>query len=309
MTLDHIVGQVVPVSILQSALRTNRMGHAYLFSGTDGLGKETVARLVARELVERGGPLSEIHVLGGEENIGIDTIRDLRNRATLKPAGYSIWIILNAERMSPEASNTLLKTLEEPPEGTFFLLTTTQPHALLSTIISRCQHLPFRRVGQKEIAQWLANRTGVEADDAKVQSISMLANGSLGKAWSYWEGSLLEERRALVSKLMAVPRSSYPEVLGMSHSWPEDRKTIARELQVFLEWHRDLFVVKNGIEVPLYNHGYECELEETSSFYTNKDLLMIMTQILRTGKAIAGNGRIRFYVGYLLLLMKKGALT
>lgn len=309
MTLDDIVGQAVPVSILRNALNTNTLGHAYLFSGAEGLGKETVARAVAHELAKQGGPLSEIHVLDGDASLGIDEVRALRSEAALAPAGYSIWIILQVERMSVAASNALLKTLEEPPRGTYFFLTTTQVHSLLPTILSRCQHLPFRRVAEEDLCQWLANRTNLSRDDVKIRAIAKMAQGSLGKAWTYWQGSAFEERTALVNKLMEVPRSSYPQLLGLSQTWPEDRQKVGSELQLFLQWHRDLLVVKNGLDLPLYNASYRLELEEISNFYSQQDLIMIMEKIVETGKAIAGNGRIRFYINYLLLLMKKGALT
>jgi hypothetical protein len=309
MTLDHILGQVVPVSILKRALNTNRIGHAYLFSGAEGLGKETVARAMAHELTKLGGPLSEIHILDGDETIKIGDVRELHRKAALVPAGYSIWIILEVKRMSVEASNAFLKILEEPPKGTYFFLTTTQVQALLPTIISRCQHLPFRRIAEEDIARWLANQEDLSVGDAKVQSIARLAHGSLGKAWAYWKGSLLDERAVLVGKLMDVPKSSYSQVLGLSQTWPEDRKKVLGELELFLEWFRDLLIIKNDIGLPLYNPGYKRELGEISAFYTNQDLIMIMEQIMETEKAIAGNGRIRFYLGYLLLLMKEGALT
>lgn len=309
VTLDQILGQVVPVSILKNAIKTKAVGHAYLFSGPDGLGKETVARILARELVNLGGSLSEIHVLGGDEAIKIDEVRTLRKKAALKPAGYSIWIILDAHRLTIEASNGLLKILEEPPVGTYFILTTTQVHSLLSTITSRCQHLPFRQIAEQDIAKWLAEQTNSDIRDVKIQSICKLAQGSLGRAWAYWEGSEFEEREAVIKKLIEIPKYSYPQVLGISQQWPEERTKIATELQLFLEWHRDLLITKNKVGLPLYNPNYERELKENSTFYSDYDLIMIMEQIIEAGKAIARKGRIRFHLGYLLLLMKKGALT
>ena len=309
ITLDDIVGQVVPVSILKRALETNKVGHAYLFSGAEGLGKETVARAMASELKKRGGPLSEIHVLDGDETIKVDDIRELHRKAAMVPAGCSIWIILEAKRMTIEASNAFLKILEEPPLGTYFFLTTTQVQALLPTILSRCQHLPFRRIAEGDVARWLANQTGSDVDDAKIQSVAKLAHGSLHKAWAYWQGALLEERDAVLSRLMELPHFSYAQVLGLSQTWPEDQKKVLGELQLFLEWFRDVLIIKNDIELPLYNPSYKEKLIEISTLYTNEDLIMIMDQIMETEKAIAANGRIRFYLGYLLLLMKKGALT
>lgn len=309
VTLDQIRGQVVPVSVLVRALKARTLGHAYLFSGEEGLGKETVARAVAQELRKLGGSLSELHVLEGEKSIGVDDIRSLRQKAAYANAGYSIWIILNAERLTAAGSNALLKTLEEPPAGTFFFLTTTQIHSLLPTIVSRCQHLPFRSIAEEDICLWLAARTGHSPEDTSIQAIARLSRGSIGKAWEYWQGPLLEDRNAIVAKLVQVPTASYPEVLGMSQTWPEDRNKVALELQLFLEWHRDLLTVKNQVDLPLYNPGFEQELVRISNYYTNQNLFGIVEQIIETGRSIAGNGRIRFCVGYLLLLMKKGALT
>ncbi|HBG00775.1 MAG TPA: hypothetical protein DDW87_04265, partial [Firmicutes bacterium] len=164
-------------------------------------------------------------------------------------------------------------------------------------------------IAEEDIRQWLANRTEASPNDAKVRTIAKLAQGSLGRAWAYWEGTLLEEREAILAKLIQVPKASYPQVLGLSYSWPEDRKKVEQELQLFLEWHRDLLIMKNNLDLPLYNVGYERELREIGAYYTNHDVCLIMEQITEMGKAIAGNGRIRFCLGYLLLLMKKGALT
>lgn len=303
------MGQVVPVSILKRGLHTKTLGHAYLFSGEEGLGKETTARLVAQELQRQGGPLSELHILMGDDTLGVDEIRSLRQTAAYAPAGHSIWIILGAERMTTQASNALLKILEEPPLGTYFFLTTTQAHRLLPTIISRCQHLPFRKISEIDIAHWLATRTGEEPDNHRIRSIARLAHGSIGKAWKYWEGAVLETRAEVISKLIRIPTLSYPEVLGMSQAWPEERLQLNYDLQLFLEWYRDLLTLKHELNLPLYNPGYERELQEMSAYYTESDLFSIIEQIAAMGKAIAGNARIRFCVGYLLLLMKKGALT
>lgn len=309
MTLDQIIGQAVPVSILKRALSTNSLGHAYLFSGEEGVGKETTARVVAEELAKQGGPLSSLHVLGGEGSIKIEDIRQLRQSASLASAGNTVWLILDADRLTPEAGNALLKTLEEPVPGTHFFLTTTKVQSMLPTIVSRCQHLQFRRIPEEEICQWLAKQTQQSPADERIRTISRLAQGSLGKALAYWKGSLLEERETVISKLIQVPRASYPAVLVLSQTWPEDREKIHQELQVFLEWHRDLLTVKNGIDLPLYNPGYERQLKEISALYTNDTLFVIIEKIVEMGKAIAGNGRIRFCLGYLLLMMKRGALT
>lgn len=309
MTLDDIVGQSVPVSILRNGLATGTLGHAYLFSGEPGLGKETTARAVANELRLQGGSHSELHVLSGDSSIKIEDIRVLRQQVAYSSTGNSVWIIRDAERMTVEASNALLKTLEEPRPGTYFFLTTSQVQSLLPTIISRCQQLSFRTIAESQIRTWLGERTGLDPNDAKIRAVARLSQGSLGQAWEYWEGSLLEYRAEVIRKLIQVPTASYPEVLGLSQAWAEDRTQINHDLQFILEWHRDLLTVKNETGLSLYNPDYKRELQEISAYYSNHSLFQIIQTITELGVAIQGNARIRFGLGYLLLLMKKGALT
>lgn len=309
MVFDEIIGQKVPVTIFKRGFASDSLGHAYLFSGKDGLGKETFARAIADELLKRGGPQSELHVLSGDGTIKVEEIRNLRRAASLSSGGHSIWIIVGAERMGPEASNAFLKTLEEPPEGTYFFLTTSIVHGLLPTIVSRCIHIPFRPISESEICVWLSNRTGESTDDIQIQRAARLAQGSLGKAWQYWESSLLQTREEVISKLIKIPELSYAEALGLSQTWSEDKIEVALELQFFLEWFRDLLSVKNQLELPLYNPEYEGEMEKICDYYSNKDLFSIIQKISETVNAMSWNARIRFHLGYLLLLIKKGALT
>lgn len=309
LALDDIVGQAVPVAILQRGLQTDTLAHAYLFSGPAGLGKETTARAVARELKRRGGEYSELYVLDGAGSIGVDEIRALRKKATFASAGNLIWIVKDAERMTVPACSAFLKILEEPRPGTYFFLTTTNIHSLLPTVVSRCQHLPFRSIGEEEIMTWLAQRSGFDVQALPIRRIARLARGSLGKAWEYWEGGLGQYRGEILEKLIKLPTLSYPEVLGLSQNWPEDRERIALDLQLMLEWHRDLLTVKGEPGLSLYNPDYEQELRRISAFYSYSSLFQIIKGIGEMRVAIGGNARIRFCLGYLLLSMKKGALT
>jgi len=309
VTLDCIIGQDVPVSILKRGLAAGTLGHAYLFSGRAGLGKETTARAAAEILQKQGGPYSEIHVLSGEGSLGVDEIRSLRKKAAYASAGNVIWLIIGAERMTVEAANAFLKTLEEPHQGVYFFLTTENVQRLLPTIVSRCQHLPFRAVPEKEIAKWLAGRSGEEADSPKIKAIARLAQGSLGRAWDYYQGPLLAYREEIVEKMARLPFASYPEVLGMSQTWPEEREKVQFDLQVMLEWYRDLLTIKGEAGPTLYNPNRREELKRISSYYPYHSLYGIIDQISAAKTAVAGNARIRFSLGYLLLLMKKGALT
>lgn len=307
--MDNIVGQAVPVAILKEALASGTLGHAYLFAGEAGVGKETTARAVARVLQQQGGPLSELHVLKGEGSIKIDEIRTLRQQVAYASSGNQIWIIVDADRMSIEGANAFLKTLEEPGEGTYFFLTTTRVHRLLPTIVSRCQQLDFRAIPEEDVCQWLANQTDLEPADPEIRSAARFSQGSLGKAWEYWQGPLLEWRREVIEKLIKIPTLDFAEVMGLSLAWPEDRNRFSLELQWLKEWHRDLLVVKNQMNLELYNPDRERELSTIGAYYSNRNLFLVLDEITAMDRALAGNARIRFCLGYLLLLMKKGALT
>ena len=309
LTLDRIVGQDVTVTILKRSLAQNTLAHAYLFSGPPGLGKRTTAEAVAEELLRRGGKNSELHILEGTGSIGVNQIRALRRRAAYATSSNLIWIIKDAERMTVPACNAFLKTLEEPQKGTYFFLTTTNVHNLLPTIISRCQHLPFRTIAAEQIELWLAERGSAEPGDPRIKAVTRLARGSLGRARDYWEGPLLQQRAEILEKIISVPTAGYPEVLGMSYSWPENREEIFSDLQLILEWHRDLLTVKSDRGLPLYHPDYEQELIRISNYYSSSYLLWLIQQVAEMRRALQGNARIRFCLGYLLLLMKKGALT
>lgn len=309
MVLNSIVGQPLAVSILRRGLETNTLSHAYLFYGDAGLGKETTARAVADELMQQGGVHSQFHVIEGTPSIKIDQIRLLKEQSAYAQNGNLIWLIKDVENMTLEAANAFLKTLEEPTKGVHFFLTTTSLHSLLPTIVSRCQLIPFRSISEDVICDYLAETTGVEKDDVKIRLVARMARGSIGRALEYWDGPVLEHRKELLTRLSQIPSLTFPEILGMSQNWNEDRQQVLMDLQIMLEWYRDLAVIKGGVDVPLYNPDYENELIKISADYSYRSLFQITQQIAETGTAIQGNARVRFCMGYLLLLMKKGALA
>ena len=182
-TFAEVIGQEHVTRTLANAIRSGRVAHAYIFSGARGVGKTTTARVLAKALNCVQGPTvkpcgvcpscqeiaagNSIDVLeiDAASNRGIDEIRELRETVRYLPARdrYKIFIIDEAHMLTTEAFNALLKTLEEPPPRSLFILATTEPHKLPSPIQSRCQHFSFRLLDYEEIfarLKGVCNRNG-----------------------------------------------------------------------------------------------------------------------------------------------------
>lgn len=204
---DQIIGQPHIVSTLKNAIQKNRLAHAYLFSGPRGVGKTSTARILAKALNCKEGPtLSpcqkcapcleisqgrslDVIEIDGASNRGIDEIRTLRENVKFSPVQgkFKIYIIDEVHMLTTEAFNALLKTLEEPPEFVKFIFATTQPHKVISTILSRCQRLDFRRIGLMEIVgqlEQIVNSEGIGVDKEVLLAIAKSSDGSLRDAES-----------------------------------------------------------------------------------------------------------------------------
>ncbi len=199
---DQIIAQDHVTRTLQNAVRSARIGHAYLFSGPRGVGKTTTARILAKALNCQQGPTptpcntcslcreitdgSNMDVLeiDGASNTGVDNIRNLRETINYAPTSgrYKIYIIDEVHMLSESAFNALLKTLEEPPHHVVFVFATTKPQKIPPTILSRCQRFDFRRISSRHIMErlaYIAEQEKFQVDDDALALIAKKAEGSL----------------------------------------------------------------------------------------------------------------------------------
>jgi DNA polymerase III subunit gamma/tau len=205
-SFDEVVGQQHVVRTLRNAVEQGKVHHAYLFVGSRGTGKTSMAKILARSLnCERGGPTItpcgecescltiaagtsiDVIEMDAASNRSVDDVRDLRERVAYAPAGghWKVYILDEAHMLTKEAWNAFLKTLEEPPPNTVFVLATTESHKVMATIADRCQRFDFQRPSLEqisEVVQRVATMEEIQVDEGAVATIARSASGSFRDA-------------------------------------------------------------------------------------------------------------------------------
>ena len=205
MRFEDVCGQQFIVKTLSNAIKNNKIGHAYLFCGTRGTGKTTIAKIFAKLvnclnpldnvpcgeceicLNENTDEIPDIIEIDAASNNGVDEIRELKNKIILMPVmcKYKVYIIDEVHMLSTGAFNALLKTLEEPPEHVIFILATTEPQKLPITIISRCQRFDFKKINVLDISKrlkYISQKEGIDIDDEAIEEIAKLSEGAMRDA-------------------------------------------------------------------------------------------------------------------------------
>ena len=290
MAFEKIIGQDIAVNSLKGMIAQDTARGSYLFFGPDGVGKRTAAIEFAKAIncddtasrkIDSGNhpDVFIIHPEGKSGSIKIEKIREIIYQASLKPyeAKKRIFIVNDAEAMTLEAQNALLKVLEEPPQHHILILTTSNAAALLSTVLSRCKVLKFYSLGQDKIQEFLEAR-GMEEKEAVL--FSHMAMGSLGRAMELKYGDIIARRDQVVNDFF-LRKSALLKENVLSGDLV---KNIGQSLYMLLCWYRDLLVSK-FTQAPdeLLNADRSREIFSYASRFSReklqKDVLAIMETI------------------------------
>ena len=296
-TFDAVAGQEPVVRTLSRAIETDRVAHAYLFSGPRGTGKTSTAKVLAMGLNCEKGPTPEpdgtcescraivnnssmdVLEMDAASNRGIDEIRDLRDRVNLAPTQgrMKVYIIDEVHMLTTEAFNALLKMLEEPPEHVVFVLATTEKHKVLPTIISRCQSFDFRRPGVSLLSEKLreiSKAEGIEVEPAALTLIAREGRGSfrdaeglLDQLASFADGPITAARvrellgsagsEALLETTQALYERRAADALRVVDRLQNEGKDLSRFVGELVSHLRRLMLLPHAPEIALAEVGGE----------------------------------------------------
>ncbi len=234
-SLDEVIGQKHITDILSRAIASGRVSHAYLLTGPRGVGKTSVARILAHEInglkYDEENTNLDIIEIDAASNNGVEDVRDLRDKVSIAPASAKrkIYIIDEVHMLSKAAFNALLKTLEEPPEHVVFILATTNVEKLPATIISRTQRFSFRPISVDDAVKHLANIAKLEnikIDDDALKLIAIRSDGSFRDSIS-----LLDQLSSLVEPKQTITAQLIEDTLGMAPTEVIDQLLDAVEMR------------------------------------------------------------------------------
>ncbi len=302
MSFKDIVGQEKAVNILLKSLKEDKVSPSYIFVGSEGVGKKFTAVEFAKTInclnVNNNLEACEICNVCNKINkqccpdlkiiepikgsIKIEQIRELRREIDLKPFEYrkKIYIIDQAEEMTIEASNCLLKTIEEPPDYAIIILICINTDSILPTIISRCQLIKFRLIDSSKIRKILFNKVNLE--ESKAELVSKLSQGSIGKAFKLIsDKEYFNRREKLLDYLNKVLPGKYDSNFFINiEKILMDINNIEEMLEIILLWYRDILIIKElGIKEYIINSDKIEVLKEKSRVYSQEMLIDILDYI------------------------------
>ena len=250
MYFEKIKGQNFAKKYLTNSIKSNMVSHAYMFEGPNGIGKNTMARELAAILLEMENLFNSpdyIEIKPDGNSIKIAQIRKLQSDILVKPyKSYKIYVIDEAQKMTVEAQNALLKTLEEPPKYAIIILITDNKESLLDTIKSRCEIIKFTPIPMQEVASYLT-MNGIDSKRA-----SLLANfsrGSMKKAIELSESEEFHLMREEVQKYVETfLNGNLIEIMDIQSSIEKYKDQITNVLDLLINYFRDIMMVKENVD-------------------------------------------------------------
>src|SRR5438445_198023 len=324
-TFKDLVGQEHVTGTLANAIKNDRVAHAYIFSGARGVGKTTAARVLAKALNCVHGPTAEpcgecdsckeiaagtsldVIEIDAASNRGIDQIRELREMVRYAPAASRSKVVIldEAHMLTGEASNALLKTLEEPPDRVVFVMATTQPEDLVDTIRSRSQHFHFRALTFAEIAgrlEEIAKKEDLKIELGAMAVIARMAEGSLRDALSLLEqaraycGDTIPDKEvrellgvvpddALEELIQAIAEGSADRALGLVHTFQKEGRNLQHFCREAIRHIRNLLIARTcGADSDLIaaTPDQRPALAKAAALFSEEDLTRFFQILLQT---------------------------
>jgi DNA polymerase-3 subunit delta' len=264
MSFHDIYGHERQKEILKKTLAQKRVGHAYLFSGTNAVGKRALAGEFATALnCEKADILKDscnqcpscikirhashadlIFVKADRQFIRIDAVREIQERMKFRPleGRWRTVIIDEADKMNDHAANALLKTLEEPSASNVLILISARPYSMLPTIISRCRHMRFNPLPVTEVRRYLMEQKGI--DQQKSAMLAGLSGGSIGLALELDEEDVYALRTELIKLLLNAKNGNPISLLNLASNLGHDKKKIKQGLDIINSFFRDALIFK-----------------------------------------------------------------
>jgi len=325
--LREIAGHRQIIQTLINSVLQDHVVHAYLFAGPAGVGKTTTALAYARALLcahpvagdacgkcrscrqVAGGNHPDLFMLEPDgASIKIEQVRAMLRRVTYRSyqGGRKVFIINPAEAMTADAANCLLKTLEEPPDDTVFILLTSQPQALLPTVLSRCQQYFFKGIPLPELIEGLVRLHGLGKSEAGLYAVR--AGGSMGRALAYASGALKEEQELALGLALELPGAGVVKALNKAGQLAEDKNKVSGVLAFLKCWYRDLLVfATTGEPELLYNQELFDTVAREAGRIPSPRLLAIVEAIADAERKIEAHANTRLALEVLFLQIATGA--
>lgn len=308
MGFKDIYGHEKQICILQQSMRNNRIPHAYLFYGMQGIGKMSTALVFAKALNCQAGQgdacgrclsclkvdhrnhpdLRIIEPAG--QSIRIQEIRELQEQMTFRPfdGGWRIFILVDAEKMNSVAANALLKTLEEPTPFNLLVLISSRPHQLPLTILSRCQPLRFNPLTRETVDRYMRERLLAPADTARLMAAS--SGGSIGRAIEMNDEDYRSLRDDMIETMTGAHRQDPLHFFSIIPAFGQERKDILERLDILKVCFRDALVFKEtGMTHYLFNQDRVPEIQSFAGGHSAADLLKNIGIVDRAYRAIEQN--------------------
>lgn len=333
MSFQRILGQDQPKRIIQNVLQNNCVSHAYLFYGQESIGKKFTAVEFAKALnCQTSGPRDScddctscrkidqrIHPdffllepgksspTGREAFIKVEEVRELQKKLSYLPyeGKIKVAIIDGAEAMNPQAANTFLKTLEEPPSATVLILITPNPHRLLSTIVSRCQGVKFHPLtceGVKKILKQTAEPETGGFDEEELALRALRSMGGIKRALEEDIAATHNYREEVLNLLEKVSFGRMDVVFKWTQQWAKQPAQIQSLLDEMLNLLRDLAVIKSrGPNTGILNQDIMDRLQPLAAQKSVGTLLAMFDSALQTKSALTGNANLQLSLDHMLI--------